>query len=216
MMRALSVAGVTVLLVALTGCATGGGDEVPNEALFAEAKTVNHTFKAAVADVQLRVLDDSWIVNSYGDLPSDCNNDAGYTFYLDRTTPDGWRIGGPAIDAAKDLGAWMGTNGWADVALRTYSEGIESVVITASNPDAFVEEIVIDITPGELMDTAVVTADSTCEPGSQNQLIEALIPGFPLHEIGKTQRPETEHPNDTPIFGFNEDGTPLTSTPGTP
>ena len=215
-MRALSVVGGAVLLVALTGCATGGGDGVPDEALFAEAKSVNLTFKQAVAEVQLRVLDDAWSIEGYGDLPTDCNDGRGYSFDLRRLTPDGWRIGGTPLDAAKKLGAWMGTNGWSDVSLRTYDNDIANVVITANRPDAHVGKILVDFLPGKIMDSVMITADSTCEPGSWRNLIRSLIPGFPTEDADSQEWPETEHPNDTPIFGFNEDGTPLTSTPGAP
>lgn len=208
-MRALTrhIAAMPVLvgaLLVLSGC----GESVSDEDLFERARTVNFEYKAAVADVQMQILDGEWRLERYGDTPRSCGND-GYDFRFGRTTPEGWRIDGTPAEAAHRIGEWLDENGWTDIKTRTYTGEVLNVAIQAAKPDAHVERITIDFSPGELFDSATIYADSTCEPGDWATIAEIQLPGATTAtNVEVEDRPATEHPTACLSFGYNEDGTP--------
>ncbi|WP_307362663.1 hypothetical protein [Microbacterium murale] len=177
-----------------------------DEDLFEQARTVNLEYKAAVAEVQLQILDGDWRILGYGDAPSACG-DGSYQFDLTRGTPEGWRIDGTPAEAAHRIGAWLDENGWTDIKTRTYTGDVPNVAIQAAKPDAHVQRITIDFSPGELFDSATVYADSTCEPGDAQTLSELTLPGTAGDRPELQKLPPAEHPAAPPIFGYNEDGT---------
>lgn len=192
-----------VVAAVLTGCAAEQKAEEQVDA----AREVNATFKTAVGEVQLQILDDEWDVGEYGDIPHACDPDE-YRFRMDRSTPQDWRIGTDALDAANELGAWMKANGWTDIAVRTYSGDVDDVTLKARRLDAHVDEIAVDFQPGDVMDFATVRAESTCEQGDADALTAALVPGWPTSPPAQITRPATERPDATPVFGFGADGQP--------
>ena len=188
-------------LLVLSGC----GEPVSDEELFEQARTVNFDYKAAVADVQLQILDGDWRLEGYGDTPSLCGND-GYDFRLGRTTPEGWRIDGTPAEAAHRIGEWLDDNGWTDIKTRTYTNDIADVVIQARKPDAHVQRITIDFSPGQHFDSATIYADSTCEPGNWKAVSDLRRPGYPDDEKNLELQPTTEHPTAELSFGYTADG----------
>lgn len=179
-----------------------------DEELFDQARTVNFAYKAAVADVQLQILDGDWNLTGYGDSPDPCGED-GYEFDLTRRTPEGWRIDGTPMEAADRIATWLDENGWTSVKARGYSGEIADVVVEAKYPAKHVDLLVIDISPGELFDPTTIYATSTCQPGDYLDIVRKQIPGFAdYHPIELKSNRATEHPTAPLSFGYNDDGTP--------
>ncbi|GAB3630797.1 hypothetical protein GCM10027421_01500 [Microbacterium shaanxiense] len=200
--RRMSLIAVSMSAVLmLSGC----GESVSDEDLFERARTVNFEYKAAVADVQMQILDGEWRLERYGDTPRSCGND-GYDFRFGRTTPEGWRIDGTPAEAAHRIGEWLDENGWTDIKTRTYTGEVLNVAIQAAKPDAHVERITIDFSPGEHYDSATIYADSTCEPGDWKAISDLRRPGYPNDEKNLELQPTTEHPTADPSFGYTVDG----------
>src|SRR4051794_1254937 len=110
MMRRGSLLGLVAVSVGALLGLSGWGDSVSDEDLFEQARTVNFEYKAAVAEVQLQILDGQWRVLGYGDTPSACG-DGRYQFDLTRGTPEGWKLDGTPAEAAHRIGAWLDENG---------------------------------------------------------------------------------------------------------
>lgn len=202
--RLAAVMLVVALGTVLTGCK---GEQMPSDdELYANAREVNLAFKSAVGAVQAQIVDDEWRVGEYGDAPVDC--DGGYGFEMSRLVPEDWRLTTDAETAARDLGEWLGTNGWTDVQVKTYSGDIGDVVVQARNDDAHVARLDVDIKAGTVADSVIVRAASTCQDGDPDQLMDILYPGGTSDPVETEPLPETERPDATPIFGFTEDGEP--------
>lgn len=169
--------------------------------LFNQARATNFAYKAAVADVQLQILDGDWDLTGYGDAPDPCGKD-GYEFDLTRRTPEGWRIDGTPMDAADRIATWLDENGWTSVMARGYDGEIADVVVEAKYPSKHVELLIIDISPGELFDSVTIYATSTCEPGDYLVINDLRRPGDGDREI----QPSAEHPAAPQSFGYTEDG----------
>ncbi|WP_046014134.1 hypothetical protein [Microbacterium sp. SA39] len=172
--------------------------------LFDQAREVNFTYKAAVADVQLQILDGEWEIDQYGDRPQSCDSD-GYRFRMSRATPPEWHLDGTPAEAAERIGAWLDENGWTDITARTYTDGITDIVVEARNPDAHIDRLTVDISPGDNYDIGTIYADSTCQPGDSHTIASAMLP---KDSAQATPRALLEHPADPPSFGYNDDGTP--------
>lgn len=177
-----------------------------NDALYESAREVNITFKEAVGAVQAQIDDGEWDSSHYGDVPVDC--DDGYGFDMSRVTRPDWRLSDDAETTARELGEWLGTNGWSDVQLKTFPGEIGNVIVQARNVDAHVARLDVDIHPGTAGDSVTVRATSTCQDGDPDDLMAVLTPGWPTDAVDHEPRPETERPDATPIFGFTEDGQP--------
>ncbi|MFE7844391.1 hypothetical protein ACFUTX_04250 [Microbacterium sp. NPDC057407] len=172
---------------------------------YEDARKFNVAFKESVAEVQSWITDEPWIIDGiYGHVPMDCAG--GYQFDMWRSTPANWRAGTDAETAARRLGDWLWEQGWS-VKLHTYGEGIDNVVITASNNEKHVADLYVNFLLGSHRDIVSLEATSTCRPGDPNELMDILDPGW-LTETEDPVMPETEVPGTPPIFGFNEDGTP--------
>lgn len=178
-----------------------------NDALYDDARGFNTAFKESVAEVQARVLDTEWKVSEYGNVPVDCAE--GYGFRMTRTTPspEGWRLPAGIDQTAREIGEWLGTNGWSDVQLKTFEEGLGHVIVQARNEEAGVDRLDVDLATGDVADAVIVRADSTCHDGDPNTLMEELYPGWPTEQVDG-ELPTTERPDATPVFGFTAEGQP--------
>lgn len=172
-----------------------------DEELFEQARAVNFAYKAAVAEVQLHILDAEWDLTGYGDSPDQCGDDR-YEFELTRRTPSGWRIDGTPMETADRIAAWLDENGWTDIKTRGYSGEIADAVVEAEYPEKHVELLIVDISPGELFDSTTIYATSTCEPGDYLVISDMRRPGDGEREL----QPSVEHPSARPSFGYTEDG----------
>jgi hypothetical protein len=74
---------VAFALSILTGC---GESALTGEELFDQAREVNFTYVADVADVQVQLFEGERTLEGYGDSPDQCGDD-GYMFSLGRSTP---------------------------------------------------------------------------------------------------------------------------------
>jgi hypothetical protein len=176
-----------------------------DEELFEEARELNLAFKSAVAGAQLPILDGDWRNLDYGDSPEQCG-EGRYEFAMTRGTPEGWRIEGTPMEAADRIAVWLDENGWTSVKARGYSGEIADVVVEARYPAKHVGLLVIDISPGELFDSATIYATSTCEPGDYLRLFELVYADGDLSGPPVEMLPELEHPTAKPSFGFTKDG----------
>ena len=184
-----------------------------DEELLTEARDANFGFKAAVAQVQLQLVDGDWWLTDYGAAPEDCSTGGdNYEYYLTRqfppvangtTDPVGWRFTEAPVDTVARVGQWLDEHGWTDIRHRTYSEGIDNVVLQAKNENAGVSRLDIDINPGKTFDSVVVRAYSTCHPGDQRQLADLLTP-YDSSAPVQGEIPLAEHPTATPYFGMTE------------
>ena len=178
------------------------------EESFDQAREVNFAYNAAVADVQLQLFDGEWILEGYGDSPDQCGDD-GYMFRLGRSTPFEWRFEGTPAEAGKRIAAWLDENGWSDIKTRTYSGDVDNVLVEAEKPDSYVALLTIDFNPGQRSDMITINADSTCEPGDWDNLIESVMPGISTGEAPPVQDERTtEHPGDALSFGYTAEGMP--------
>ena len=200
MSAGLGVLSVAVLMT-LSGCAVA----VSDEELFEQARGVYMDYRSAAADVQVAVLDADWVIDDYGDTPNACGQD-GYSFRSVHSTPSGWRIEGTPSEAADRLAGWLSANGWSDVKKRTYSEGTAYVVVEATKPDAHVDQLTVDISPGKLYDSTTIYAYSTCEPGDALVISDLRRPGYPEDEATLEKKPSEEHPLAERSFGYTPDG----------
>ncbi|MFJ2367749.1 hypothetical protein [Microbacterium sp. NPDC087665] len=175
------------------------------EELFDQAREVNFTYKAAVADVQLQLFDGEWTVEGYGDSSEQCGDD-GYMFRLGRSTPFEWRFEGSPAEAGERIAAWLDENGWSDIKTRTYSGDVDNVLVEAEKPESHVALLTIDFNPGERSDMITINADSTCEVGDANEVFELRRPGYPDDERSLEVQPSAEDPTAKPSFGYTEDG----------
>ena len=183
----------------LTGCAPTGKD------LFAQAQTVNATAKEAVAELQLYLHDGDWDVDDYGERPDSCGAD-GYKFSIDRSTIGDfdapWRLPQGTVDAqAEDITSWLEEHGWSGIEFRSYTGGVTDVTITTRKPDAYIDDLLITIGPGEATDSISLRTTTTCEPGNQRDLMNLM---FPDGLKGATT-PQSEHPSAEPFFGMASD-----------
>lgn len=198
-MRSMIAGALIALVGALCGC---GASSVSDEELYERAREQNAAFKEAVASVQELVHTGEWEVYTYGATPTAC--DGGYKFEMSRALPP------PALppdtDArarADEIAAAMDADGWSDVVVRTYSEGIGHVIVQASHE--YVERIDVDINPGEAATGVLIRAESACFEGDLDALRPILNPQWPR---GDHEYPTRETPDATPVFGFTEDGQP--------
>ena len=204
--RAAAV-GVAAVLV-LTGC----GAPMSDEELLTQARDANFEFKAAVAQVQLQLVDDDWRLTEYGAAPRACESASGqYSYQQTRDFPptsdtgdewEGWHLDEDPLDTVARVGAWLEENGWTDIRHRTYSEKVDNVVLQAKNEDAGVDRLDIDINPGNRYDRVTIMAYSTCHPGDQRRLWELLNPYDTLTYSPLTELSPSEHPSTRPYFGL--------------
>lgn len=184
---------------------TGCGAPMTDEELFDRARDVNLSYKEAVSDVQLQILDGDWQLRGYGDGPRSCGGD-GYEFDLTRRTPEGWHLDGTPMEVADRVATWLDENGWTSVKARGYDGEIADVVVEAKYPAKHVELLIIDISPGELFDSVAVYATSTCQPGDSHRVFELVYADGDLSGPPVEMLPELEHPTAEPSFGFTKDG----------
>ncbi|MDQ0649613.1 hypothetical protein QFZ53_003809 [Microbacterium natoriense] len=204
MTRRLAVAIATVLGVTmtLTGCAPTGKD------LFTQAQTVNTTAKQAVAELQLYLHDGPWHVGTglaYGERPDPCGAD-GYVFKFTRSTIGDfdapWRLPQGTVDAqAEDITAWLEEHGWSGIVFRSYTGGVTDVTITTRKPDAYIDDLLITIGPGEATDSINLRTTTTCEPGNATALFDLMFPDGGWDYTS----PQSEHPSTEPFFGMTPD-----------
>ena len=205
--RAAVLLGVGILL--LTGC---GGPQMPDETtedLFARAQEANATFKSSVADVQKELWTDEWRVVLYGDMPSRCGSDE-FQFHMDRRVPveGGWRFPADPATMRDDLAEWMESQGYSDITGLSYTDGIDTLTLSARNVDAGIDEIIVQFHPGEVQDGIDISATSVCWPGDVDAVAEAIYPGLYEDASREWPLPRTERPDAEPVFGFTEDGEP--------
>jgi hypothetical protein len=200
--RAAAAAAIAAaLLIGLTGC----GEQMTDQEVLEQARDVNFTFKAALADVQMQVLDGEWKVYDYGATSSECGG-SGYSFTFQRATLPHWKLTEPARDAADRIAMWLDKNGWENITTQGYSGDVADIVVQAQKPDAFVDRLIIDISPDPTSyDIATVTAESTCQPVEMKVLDPLIQPGeLELEDLEAV--PSTEHPTAKPSFGYTPDG----------
>lgn len=190
-------------IVAVAGVLSAcGGNSVSDEELYERAREQNVAFKEAVASVQELVHTGEWKVYTYGATPTGC--DGGYRFEMSRALP--LPALPPDTDAralADEIAAEMDADGWSDVVVHTYSEGIDHVIVQASHE--YVERIDVDINPGKVATGVLIRAESACFEGDLDALRPILNPQWPR---GYHEYPTLETPDATPVFGFTEDGQP--------
>ncbi|MFS0852993.1 hypothetical protein [Microbacterium sp. 179-I 3D4 NHS] len=123
---------------------------------------------------------------------------------------DGWRLPqGSAAAAAEDLMAWLAENGWSRIRRWSYSEEISQLSVEAEKPSAHIDDLLITISPGKVMDWVRLKVQGTCEPGDGDELYELMYPdGLEDRE----ERP-LEHPTAEPKFGLAEQTPSLTPSP---
>ncbi|MFL0411590.1 hypothetical protein ACH0AH_10475 [Microbacterium paludicola] len=187
-------------------------DQITSEDLFARAAELNGSFKSAVADVQGQVWTEEWQVADYGDMPTDCGADDTFRFSMSRHLPavsgEGWRFPADPAVMRDELAQWMEANGYRDVTGLSYTGDVDTLTLTARNVDAGIAEITVQYHPGEVQDGIDVSAKSVCADGDVDDLAEVIFPGIYEDAFLEWTYPETERPDDTPIFGFTEDGQP--------
>lgn len=173
-----------------------------DDATFAEAKIVNAEFKRTVAEVQEQIYDGDWRVEEYGDVPVACPRD-GYKFSLSRKLPLGFSFHERGPERMTEVHAWMQENGWNVEPIKTYSPGIDNIVIIGSKHQGRVARLDIDLVPGNVADGTIdaleVRAASTCAPGDAYPILERLRGPFTAvrPDLGL---PALERPSDTPLF----------------
>lgn len=199
--RNAAAAVAMVMLIGLSGC----GEQMTDDEILARARDVNLKFKTALANVQMQVLDGEWKVNDYGGSPWDCGSD-GYTFTFKRRTLPDWKLNEPTRDAADRLATWLDDNGWENITTQGYSGDVTNIVIQAKKPDAYVDRLMIDISPDpETYDIATITAETNCFATDAHRLDALLEPGdIEIEDLEKI--PITEHPTAKPSFGYTPDG----------
>ncbi|MGO2751956.1 MAG: hypothetical protein ACTIA6_18040 [Pseudoclavibacter sp.] len=178
--------------------------------LFAQARDANFEFKAAVAQVQLQLVDGDWEMTDYGAAPDDCSDGGDkYEFQMERYYPatngpatewKGWRFNEEPMDIVFRVGQWLDEHGWTDIRHRTYSEKVDNVVLQAKNADAGVSRLDIDINPGKTFDSVSITAYSTCHPGDHQRIFQLQTP-YDSYAPPTTDLPLSEHPTASPQFG---------------
>ncbi|MFS0853446.1 hypothetical protein [Microbacterium sp. 179-I 3D4 NHS] len=174
--------------------------------LLGQARDVNFTFKAALAEVQMQVLDGEWKVTYYGGSPKMCG-DSGYSFAFQRATLPHWKLNEPTGDAADRIAAWLDENGWENITTQGYSGDIADIVIQAEKPDAYVDRLMIDISPDpDTYDIATITAETACFTTDVDRLDALLEPGAAEDSEDLERVPSTEHPTAKPSFGYTPDG----------
>lgn len=201
--RLLVISATAVALSACTAPQRVAGDD----AVYDEARDVNLTFKRSVADVQASVLGSEWKVGEYGDVPVSC--DDGYGFRMTRTTPSpaGWRLPAGIERMAHEIGERLAADGWSDVEVVTYEEGLGHVLVQARRTVDGVARLDVDLATGEVADGVIVRAESTCHDGDPNALMAELYPGWPTEQT-EGEAPTTERPDADPVFGFTAEGRP--------
>ena len=182
-----------------------------DEELLTEARDANFEFKAVVAQVQLQLVDGDWWLTDYGAAPEDCSDGGdNYEYYLTRqfppvangtTDPVGWRFTEAPVDTVARVGQWLDEHGWTDIRHRTYSDGIDNVVLQAKNEDAGVSRLDIDVNPGKTFDSVSITAYSTCHPGDSHRINDLLMP-YDSYAPPITDLPPAEHPSAPQFFGL--------------
>ncbi|MBM3715725.1 MAG: hypothetical protein FJW64_08330 [Actinobacteria bacterium] len=173
-----------------------------DDATFAEAKAVNAEFKRTVAEVQEQIYDGDWRVWDYGDVPQSCG-ETGYKFSLIRKLPLEFSFHERGPERMKELHAWMRENGWNVEPIKTYSPGIDNLVIVSSKQQGRVARLDIDLVPGRAADGTIdvmeVRATSTCAPGDAYPILERLRGPFQAIPVDP-DLPTLERPRDTPLF----------------
>jgi hypothetical protein len=196
-----AVAAALVLLIGMTGC----GEQMTNEELLDQARDVNFTFKTALGDVQMQVFDGDWEVTDYGGSSWGC--ESGFAFSFRRDTLPQWKLNEPTREAAQRIATWLDDNGWQNIKTQGYSGDIANIVIHAEKPEAYVDRLMIDISPDpDTYDIATISADSTCEPGDLERLDAIRRPGLHTEAEHLEDVPSTEHPTAKPSFGYTPDG----------
>lgn len=173
-----------------------------DDELFEQALELYLEYRPAAVEVQLEIHDGDWVLYNYGDAPRECDSD-GFNFRYGRTTPEGWRIDGSPEEAADRLAAWLHEKGWSNIKNRTYSDGIDNVIVEAEKPDSRVEFLMVEFGSGAVQDSATITVESTCEPGDYYAALKMNYPDAPVE---LEERPIAEHPLAEPSFGFTQDG----------
>lgn len=177
-----------------TGCAPSGAD------LYWQARDVNLTMKQEIADLQLHIFDGEWSASEYGEIPSECGAN-GYRFSMRRTAPydDGWRLPQETTQAkAEALVAWLDEHDWSGIIFRSYTGGVTSVTIEAQKPEAYVDDLLINLTTGVANDVLSLRVTGTCEPGDKWELRDLMYPDG----LGDYEEHPTEHPTTEPKFGL--------------
>lgn len=197
-----AVVAAWLIAIGASGCAV---QYMTDDEWYADAREFNYAFKQAVAEVQSQISGDAWRVDEYGHVPLECDH-GGYEFALGRRSPRDWHVGEDAETVARQVGDWLWERGWS-VKLHTYGEGIDNVIITASNHEKHIARLYLSFLLGEATDSVILEATSTCRSGDPYELMDVLDPGW-LTRAYTRPMPETEVPGTTPIFGFKKDGTP--------
>ena len=178
----------------ITGCAPSpsGGE------LLAQAREINFEMKEVVAELQLYIYDGDWDVPTYGIQPKKCGAE-GYRFDFIRSTPTDreWRLPqGSPRQTADDLMRWLEEHEWTDIVLRSFTDGIADITVTARNPSAHIDDLLITVSPGKVTDGITLRTTSTCEPGDNSDLSDLMFPeGFDGYTF-----PKSEHPTAEPHF----------------
>lgn len=187
------------------GCSPSGHD------LYGQAHDVYSSMREEVADLQLYVFDGEWDLGGWGVIPEECGS-SGYRFAFSRTTPldDGWWLPQETTEAKADaIMRWLDEHGWSDIRLLTYSGGVASVNIEASNPAAHVEDLLVTLTPGTANDIVHLKVTGSCESGSQAELRALMFPDG----VSDLNAPERAHPSVLPPFGLPAPSPTPTPTP---
>jgi hypothetical protein len=139
-------------------------------------------------------------MDGWGVVPEACGSD-GYRFAFSRTTPldDGWWLPQETTEAKADaIMLWLDEHGWSGIRLLTYSGGVASVNIEASNAAAHVEGLLITLTAGPANDIVHLKVTGSCEPGSQTELRDLMFPDG----VSALSVPQRAHPSVVPPFGL--------------
>ncbi len=190
----IALVGLLLAVLSMAGCAPSG------IALYDQARSINSSVKKEISLLQLRILDGEWDVQKYGDIPSKCGSD-GYRFAFGRSTPhnDGWRLPDGSPDQTIDaLSEWFGEHGWSGIAVRTFSGDVQDLVLEARKPSAHIELVVITVATGKSRDWIDIDVTSTCEPGSEEELVDLMFPAG----LNGRDWSQPEHPSAEPKFGF--------------
>lgn len=207
-MRRLRTRWIAAITIAAGLMLTGCGAQMTDDDTFEQAWQLNSTFKAAVADVQVQILDAPWQVDLYGSGPESCEGKPDHHRYqMVRTTPADWRIGADPLTAAKGIAAWLEDNGWEQVHIRTYTDSVDDVLIEARNTEANVDLLTVDYSPGEAFDGVDITAWSTCAPGRGYDIWRMQMPlGDPHSAVERAELPTVESPAAPQSFGWDDTG----------
>ncbi|MBQ3358771.1 MAG: hypothetical protein IJG47_07715 [Microbacterium sp.] len=190
-----------MIAAGISGC----GGPVSDEQLFDRAKQVSFSFRAAIAEVQVELLDGKWEITGYGDAARRCGD--GYAFDLRRDTPPYFRLTDSASTSADLAAAWLNENGWTDIRLQRYDGEIADVVVHARKVDAEVESLSIDFKPDpDSYDIITIIATSTCSPGDWTTITDLARPGYPADRANLETAPAAEHPSAPQSFGYTPDG----------